>query len=74
MRNTQKLFTVAALSLAAGLFCIGYGLLNVYYYLVDKTWINIVWTFLFLTLAVILLLLFRWATEKIDFIRKQTSA
>lgn len=73
MRQTQKLYIGAALSLAAGIFCISYALLNLYFYLTDKTLINIVWAILFLTLSIMLLLFFFWATEKIAFIKKQTT-
>jgi hypothetical protein len=71
MKQTQKLFLVATLAFATGIFCFGYAVLNTYYYLTDKTWINIVWAVLFLMLSIILIPLFFWAKEKRNFIKRQ---
>jgi hypothetical protein len=72
MRQTQKLFAVATLTLALGLFCISYGFLNLYFYLIDKTWINLVWLGFFLPFSAMPLMVSRWAAEKRSFIKEQT--
>ncbi len=72
MRQTYKLILII-LSLIAGLFCIRYAFLNLYTYLMNKTWINIMWAFMFLALSVMTLLFFRWAIEKIDYTTCQTT-
>jgi hypothetical protein len=72
LRQIQKLFAVAALSLALGLLSIGYGFWNLYLYLNDKTWINLVWLGLFGSVSAMPLMVSRWASEKRSFIKKQT--
>jgi hypothetical protein len=72
LRQIQKLFIVAALSLSLGLLSIGYGFWNLYLYLNDKTWINLVWLGFFISFSIMPLMVSRWASEKRSFIKKQT--